>query len=89
MESIIHLGIKCQECQVYPITGIRYNCLNCPCYNLCKACEQKLGKDHGHPLLKFRSVEQAEIFQKNMEKKKIIKKTLLPLNQHLNVLILP
>lgn len=69
MESIIHLGIKCQECQVYPITGIRYNCLNCPCYNLCEACEQKLGKDHGHPLLKFRSVEQAEIFQKKYGKK--------------------
>ena len=64
MDSIIHFGIKCQECQVYPITGIRYKCLKCDCYNLCEACEEQYGKNHGHPLLKLRNTEQTEMFQK-------------------------
>ena len=64
MESIIHFGIKCQECQVYPITGIRYKCLKCDCYNLCEVCEDKFGKKHGHPLLKLRNTEQTQMYQK-------------------------
>ena len=64
MDSIIHFGIKCQECQVYPITGIRYKCLKCDCYNLCEVCEEQYGKNHGHPLLKLRNTEQTQMFQK-------------------------
>ena len=64
MDSIIHSGVKCQQCQVYPITGIRYKCLNCDCYNLCEVCEEQYGKNHGHPLLKLRNTEQTEMFQK-------------------------
>ena len=64
MESVIHSGVKCQQCQVYPITGIRYKCLKCDCYNLCEVCEEQYGKNHGHPLLKLRNTEQTEMFQK-------------------------
>ena len=64
MDSIIHFCIKCQECQVYPITGIRYKCIKCDCYNLCEICEEKHGKNHGHPLLKLRNTEQTQMFEK-------------------------
>ena len=64
MESVIHSGVKCQQCQVSPITGTRYKCLKCDCYNLCEVCEEQYGKNHGHPLLKLRNTEQTEMFQK-------------------------
>ena len=69
MDSIIHSGIKCQQCQIYPITGIRYKCLNCDCYNLCEVCEKQFGSSHGHPLLKLRNIEQTEMFQKKYNTK--------------------
>ncbi len=48
MESKIHYGIKCHECQTFPITGIRFKCLQCESYDLCEQCEEKFGKNHGH-----------------------------------------
>jgi len=31
-------SVKCGVCKVYPIVGLRYQCLNCLRYNLCQTC---------------------------------------------------
>jgi len=64
MEAIIHFGIKCEECQTFPISGIRYKCIQCESYNLCEKCEEKYGQNHGHVLLKLRNVNQNDMYQK-------------------------
>lgn len=64
MESKIHYGIKCHECQTFPITGIRFKCLQCESYDLCEQCEEKFGKNHGHILLKLRNSNQFDMYQK-------------------------
>ena len=64
MDSIIHSGIKCHDCQVFPIVGIRYKCLKCQNFDLCEQCEEKNGKDHGHPLLMLRNTYQTDLFEK-------------------------
>ena len=69
MESIIHYGIKCCQCQVFPITGIRYKCIKCDSYNLCEKCESKFGLEHGHPLLKIRNTIQNEMYDQKYNKK--------------------
>ena len=69
MESIIHYGIKCHNCQICPITGIRYKCIECESYDLCEECEAKYGKNHGHALLKIRNAQQADMFEKNSKLK--------------------
>ena len=63
MEAVIHFGIKCDECQTFPITGIRYKCIQCDSYNLCEKCEEKFGKNHGHVLLKLRNINQIDMYQ--------------------------
>ena len=52
--------IKCNSCKK-EIQGIRYLCGICHDFNLCYKCEMKLGKNHGHPLLKIRGSDQAPI----------------------------
>ena len=58
----IHYGIKCSWCKRDNIEGNRYLCGICKCFNLCQKCEEKIGKDHGHPLLKIRKPELAPKF---------------------------
>jgi hypothetical protein len=31
-------SVKCSACKVYPIVGLRYQCLDCLRYNLCQTC---------------------------------------------------
>jgi hypothetical protein len=31
-------SMKCSICKVYPIVGLRYQCLDCLQYNLCQTC---------------------------------------------------
>ena len=64
MEAVIHFGIKCDECQTFPITGIRFKCIQCNSYNLCEKCEEQYGKNHGHVLLKLRNSNQIDMYQK-------------------------
>lgn len=54
-ESTYHFGIKCSECQAFPISGARYICLSCPDYSLCWKCHN--GRKHYH----------ADIFQLNKD----------------------
>ena len=68
MESI-HYGIKCHECQVFPISGIRYKCIKCQNFDLCEKCEAKTGPNHDHPLLKIRNSYQDDLFQQKYNMK--------------------
>ena len=63
MDSVIHYGVKCNECQVFPIVGIRYKCLKCENFDLCEQCEGKFGENHYHILLKLRNTYQDELFK--------------------------
>ena len=49
----IHYGIKCNNCQLFPIIGCRYKCSICDNINFCEKCEKKIGFSHSHPLIKM------------------------------------
>ena len=49
----IHYGIKCNNCQCFPIIGCRYKCNICDNISFCENCEKKIGKSHSHPLIKM------------------------------------
>ena len=51
--GIVHTGIRCDECGLYPIVGWRFKCSICDDYNLCENCEENFGSKHNHPLLKI------------------------------------
>ncbi|KAJ8403421.1 hypothetical protein AAFF_G00351930 [Aldrovandia affinis] len=40
-----HLGILCNNCRIYPITGKCYKCITCSYYFLCDSCYNR----HSHP----------------------------------------
>ena len=50
----IHLGIKCNECGIENIEGIRYKCTKCPNFNLCQKCESETEHNPNHIFLKIR-----------------------------------
>ena len=50
-----HIGIHCNNCDCFPIKGIRYKCSVCNCFNLCEYCEVLVGDKHEHPLYKLNS----------------------------------
>ena len=60
-KNISENKIKCNNCNVDEIKGIRYLCGYCSNFNLCYECEKKVGKEHGHPLLKIRNNSLAPI----------------------------
>jgi hypothetical protein len=37
-----HEGIACNGCSMNPIIGIRYKCIECPNFNFCSSCEEKI-----------------------------------------------
>jgi hypothetical protein len=49
----IHYNVRCDDCQVQPITGPRYQCTVCRNYDLCEVCESKNEHPADHPLLKL------------------------------------
>lgn len=42
----MHPGVRCQECGVVPIIGIRFKCLSCEVYDLCEVCMADSPHDH-------------------------------------------
>lgn len=42
---IVHTDVCCNNCNVSPIVGIRYKCLQCVNYDLCQVCIDKLERD--------------------------------------------
>jgi hypothetical protein len=45
----IHVGVMCNKCKQYPITGSRYKCQSCYNYDLCELCEEKNAETNEHP----------------------------------------
>ncbi|KAG2382979.1 hypothetical protein C9374_004946 [Naegleria lovaniensis] len=45
-KSNVHTGVKCDNCGVNPIKGIRYWCENCENFNLCEKCAETEFKYH-------------------------------------------
>jgi hypothetical protein len=43
----------CDDCG-RPIVGIRFECLHCPCFNLCENCEFRTGHPEGHVFCLYR-----------------------------------
>jgi len=71
-KKTIHYGVRCDGCAMYPITGTRYKCTSCYDYDLCEACEDKIGEDHYHAFIKYRTnvvEDEDEFFNTVMRKK--------------------
>ena len=41
-ELIVHKGIICSKCGIFPIKGIRYKCPICIDINYCEKCHNKI-----------------------------------------------
>lgn len=54
----VHSRIICDECDMTPVTGVRFMCSVCDNYDLCQNCEAA-GKHKDHPMLKIRKESQA------------------------------
>jgi len=52
--EMIHKNIKCDNCGMESIKGIRYKCLHCQNFNLCSNCEQYCEHDPNHIMIKIR-----------------------------------
>lgn len=54
---ILHRGVTCDRCQMSPIRGIRFKCLQCPDFDLCAECDTRADiiEDHhpNHVMLKL------------------------------------
>ena len=50
--NYVHEGIRCNNCGMFPIVGIRYKCLECDNFNCCEKCEQ--GQNHPHLFYKIK-----------------------------------
>ncbi|CAK62863.1 unnamed protein product (macronuclear) [Paramecium tetraurelia] len=55
-KKVVHQGVMCDGCKIFPIEGIRYKCAVCIDFDLCEKCED-LG-NHQHAMLKIRKPEQ-------------------------------
>ena len=51
----VHKGSKCRNCNMSPICGVRFRCVNCVDYDLCEACESDAASRHNklHVFLKI------------------------------------
>ena len=47
MNDDVHEGIKCDGCEMNPIRGLRFKCLDCPDFDLCEECyNREVHKHH-------------------------------------------
>ena len=75
IENIV-FNSKCSSCSVYPIVCVIYYCEKCDIY-FCEECENK--KDHRHPLIKIKNVNQFNKIKEEESKKNM--KNLIQTNQ--------
>ena len=47
----VHMGVACDNCQVFPIRGLRYKCSVCKNFDFCAQCEDRC--EHEHAFLKI------------------------------------
>lgn len=52
-EGFVHRGVGCNACNMYPVHGIRWHCLNCADYDLCSDCEALGQHDKTHLFVKI------------------------------------
>lgn len=57
-QEVIHANIMCDECEMFPLVGIRYKSTTQADYDICDGC-QRQGKHGTQVLLKIRRPEQA------------------------------
>ena len=67
--KIVHFGVKCDGCGVFPIVGCRYKCAFCDNFDYCEQCESKLAEKHNHPFLKIYEPKMKPVFFKCFQKK--------------------
>ena len=65
-----HDNSKCSICNISPIIGIRYVCLECVKFQLCQECEKKIGEKHGHQMLMLRRSKDLELYKNCINKLK-------------------
>ena len=63
--NIEHKGYKCEQCNLNPIIGDRYQCEICKDYNLCENCEERIGGKHNHPFIKITYSLMLDKFNEN------------------------
>ena len=44
--KVVHNGIKCDNCGMDPIIGVRYKCMECDNLNFCEKCEENVKHQH-------------------------------------------
>ena len=68
-DKVVHFGVKCDGCGVFPIVGCRYKCAFCDNFDYCEQCESKLSGKHNHPFLKIYEPKMKPVFFKCYQKK--------------------
>ena len=61
--SYLHENYICNNCQMSPIKGIRYHCLECNDFDLCEKCEEMI--NHNHPLYKIKKENACKFKNEN------------------------
>lgn len=54
---LVHPGISCDKCEIKPLIGARFKCLDCN-FNLCSECFTAFGKLHQHDLKELKEEEE-------------------------------
>ena len=49
-DNVLHRGVSCDGCQMYPLKGKRFKCTQCNDYDLCQTC--LMNGTHSHHSLK-------------------------------------
>ena len=49
--DVVHIGVRCNNCDRQNFKGRRYKCLVCDDFDLCEKCEDKTA--HPHPMVRF------------------------------------
>ncbi len=52
--------IECSLCNVNPINGARFKCLECENLNLCENCEKN--ESHDHLMLKIQTLNDEKLY---------------------------
>ena len=55
MNDDVHEGIECDGCEMNPIRGLRFKCLDCPDFDLCEECYNR--EVHKHHKMKRKTAK--------------------------------
>jgi len=57
--NVVHAGVTCDGCGVFPVVGSRFKCAVCHNFDYCANCEEKNKEAHPHPFVLIRTPERA------------------------------